>query len=50
MIGMTRDYRTLKNAELAEFSELLHDLDDAQWEVDSLCEGWKVSPRSTRAA
>jgi len=42
MIGMTHDYRALKNAELADFSDFLHDLTDAQWEVPSLCEGWKV--------
>ena len=36
------DYRALKFAELADFSDFLHDLSDEQWDVESLCCGWKV--------
>jgi uncharacterized protein (TIGR03083 family) len=39
---MTHDYRALKFAELADFSDFLRGLRDDQWEVPSLCEGWKV--------
>lgn len=39
---MNVDYRALRFTELAEFSDFLHDLSDEQWDVDSLCEGWKV--------
>ena len=36
------DHRRLHDDENAEFSALLHDLDDAEWEQPSLCEGWRV--------
>lgn len=36
------DHRTLHDEENADFSALLHDLRDEEWERDSLCEGWKV--------
>lgn len=39
---MSHDYRALKNAELADFSDFLHDLTDEQWDAESLCAGWKV--------
>ncbi len=36
------DYRALRFAELADFSDFLYDLSAEQWDVDSLCAGWKV--------
>jgi uncharacterized protein (TIGR03083 family) len=36
------DYRSMTTAELEEMRALLRSLDDAQWEVPSLCTGWKV--------
>lgn len=36
------DYKSLTKAELRDFSELLHTLDEADWERSTLCEGWKV--------
>ncbi len=36
------DHRRLHDEENAEFSALLHDLDPAEWEQSSLCEGWRV--------
>src|SRR4051812_37451419 len=41
-LAVRTDYRALKFAELAEFSDFLHDLSDEQWDAPSLCEGWKV--------
>jgi uncharacterized protein (TIGR03083 family) len=39
---MQHDYRSLTKADLADFSDFLHDLSDEQWDAPSLCEGWKV--------
>ena len=36
------DHRRLHDEENADFSALLHDLDAAEWEQPSLCEGWRV--------
>jgi uncharacterized protein (TIGR03083 family) len=36
------DYHRLRLQELASISECLHDLDDDQWDVPSLCDGWRV--------
>jgi uncharacterized protein (TIGR03083 family) len=40
--GAKADYDSLRWAELASISELLHELSDEQWDVPSLCEGWRV--------
>ncbi len=40
--AVNTDYRALKTAELADFSDFLHSLTDAQWDAPSLCAGWKV--------
>jgi uncharacterized protein (TIGR03083 family) len=36
------DYDRMRLQELASISECLHDLDDDQWDVPSLCDGWRV--------
>ena len=36
------DFRRLHDEEDEEFSALLHDLAPEEWEVESLCAGWKV--------
>jgi uncharacterized protein (TIGR03083 family) len=36
------DHRRLHDEENADFSALLHDLEPAEWERPSLCEGWRV--------
>lgn len=36
------DYHKMRLAELAAISELLHELSDDQWDVPSLCDGWRV--------
>ena len=38
----TAEYHQMRLQELASLSECLHDLDDDQWDVPSLCEGWRV--------
>src|SRR3954454_16921161 len=39
---MKHDYGRLLREELADFSSVLHGLDDSQWDRPSLCEGWRV--------
>ena len=40
---MTKDdYRRMHDEDNAEFSVLLHDLRDDEWEQPSLCDGWRV--------
>jgi uncharacterized protein (TIGR03083 family) len=36
------EYRAMSAAELDDMRTLLRSLDDDQWDVPSLCEGWKV--------
>lgn len=36
------DHRRLHDEEDADFSALLHELEPAEWEQPSLCEGWRV--------
>jgi uncharacterized protein (TIGR03083 family) len=36
------DYDRLRLQEMVAISELLHQLDDGQWDAPSLCEGWRV--------
>jgi uncharacterized protein (TIGR03083 family) len=36
------DYDRLREAELVSIAELLHSFSDAQWDHDTLCEGWRV--------
>ena len=36
------DYRRMHDEENADFSALLHELRDDEWEQPSLCEGWRV--------
>jgi uncharacterized protein (TIGR03083 family) len=36
------EYDRLRLAELVSLSELLHQLDDDQWDEASLCDGWRV--------
>ncbi|MEY2475721.1 MAG: hypothetical protein QOG87_1036 [Actinomycetota bacterium] len=36
------DHDRMRLQELASISECLHQLDDEQWDVASLCEGWRV--------
>jgi len=36
------DYDRLRYEELASISEFAHGLSDEQWDVDSLCSGWRV--------
>lgn len=36
------DHRRLHDEENADFSALLHELEPAEWERPSLCEGWRV--------
>lgn len=39
---MTRDYNQLRLDEMGSIVELLHELDDAQWDAATLCDGWRV--------
>ena len=39
---MTRDYDQLRLDEMGSIGELLHELDDEQWDAASLCAGWRV--------
>jgi uncharacterized protein (TIGR03083 family) len=41
-MGSVTDYDAMRLAELRSISELLHDLDDADWDRESLCAGWRV--------
>lgn len=36
------EYDRMREAEMDAIAELLHQLDDAQWDAASLCEGWRV--------
>ena len=36
------DYDALRLQELAAISELLHELRPEEWDVPSLCDGWRV--------
>lgn len=42
MPTVTADHRRLHDEENADFSAYLHDLDEADWDRPSLCEGWRV--------
>jgi uncharacterized protein (TIGR03083 family) len=39
---VTRDFDRMRLDEMESISALLHQLDDAQWDAASLCDGWRV--------
>ena len=39
---MGHDYRTLLWDEVADIGRLLEELDGAEWDAPSLCDGWRV--------
>jgi uncharacterized protein (TIGR03083 family) len=42
LTGATTDHRRLHDAENADFSAYLHQLDPGDWDRPSLCAGWRV--------